>query len=279
MIAADAMSNPKWWWKFIRMPLFVFLAAYLALALAAPWLAQSMLYYPQMGSRRAPAGMKKIRAPDGTDVAVLHLPNPSARFTVWFFHGNAEDLGDLEPFLHQMRDAGFAIFAFDYPGYGHSGGHPAEGTLYAASRVARDYLRNELHVSAARTLIYGRSLGSGPAVQMATEERVGGLVVQSGFMSAYRTLTRWPIVPFDQFQNLAKLPRVLSPVLVMHGEADEVISFRHGEALFAAAREPKQHLWVPGAHHNGFTETAGNSYWQALREFSDACARSGGSSP
>ena len=261
------------------MPLFVILGAYLALAIAAPWLAQGMLYYPQTGSRRAPEGMRKIRAPDGTSVAVLHLPNPSARFTLWFFHGNAEDLGDIEPQLRLIQAAGFAVFACDYPGYGHSEGRPSEAALYAAARTARDYLRNELHVSAAQTLIYGRSLGSGPAVQMAVEERVGGLVVQSGFMSAFRVMTRWPLLPFDQFKNLSKMSRVQCPVLVMHGQADEVISFAHGEALLTAARDPKRHLWVPGAEHNNFFEAAGEKCWQALREFSELCANSGGANP
>jgi len=273
------MTKAAWGWRIIRMPLFVLIGSYLVLVLAAPWLAPGMLYYPQLGSRRAPAGMRTVRGPDGAQVAVLHLPNPSARYTLWFFHGNAEDLGDLEPFLRWMHDAGFAVFAFDYPGFGRSDGHPSEATLYAASRVARDYLRNELHVPAAQTITYGRSVGSGPAVQMAMEERTGGLVVQSGFMSAYRVVTRWPIVPFDQFGNLAKISRVRCPVLVMHGQADDVISFRHGEALFAAAPEPKQHLWVPGAHHNDFIDSAGDSYGRALREFSDLCARSAGASP
>ena len=146
------------------MPLFVIVRAYLALAIAAPWLAQGMLYYPQMGSRRAPEGIRKIRAPDGTSIAVLHLPNPSARFTLWFFHGNAEDLGDIEPQLRLIQAVGFAVFACDYPGYGHSGGRPSEAKLYAAARIARDYLRKELHVSPAQTLIYGRSLGDRKSV-------------------------------------------------------------------------------------------------------------------
>lgn len=271
------MSPSTWGWNLLRLPIVAAFMAYVALAVAAPLLAGSMLYYPQMGSRRAPDGLRKIRGPDGHDVAVLHLPNPQARFTLWFFHGNAEDLGDIEPQLRLIRDAGFAVFALDYPGYGHSGGKPSEASLYAAARVGRDYLRNELHVPAAQTIVYGRSLGSGPAVQMAVEERVGGLVVQSGFMSVFRVVTRWPLLPFDQFKNLAKLPRVSCPVLVMHGQQDEVISFAHGEALLNAAREPKQHLWVPGAAHNNFTEVAGESFWQALRDFSVLCAKTSGS--
>jgi fermentation-respiration switch protein FrsA (DUF1100 family) len=261
------------------MPIVALVIAYAGLVLVALLLADGMIHHPEMTSPRAPVGMTKIRGPDGRNIAVLHLPNPAARFTVWFFHGNAEALGDLEPWLREVHAAGFAVVAWDYPGYGLSEGRPSEAGVYAAARAVRDYLRNELRVPAAQTLLYGRSLGSGPAVQMAIEERVGGLVVQSGFMSAFRVLTRWPLLPFDQFGNLAKLPRVTCPVLVMHGEQDEVIAVAHGEALFAAAPGPKQHLWVAGAHHNDFTEVAGDKLWAALREFSVLCAKTGGATP
>jgi abhydrolase domain-containing protein 17 len=251
---------------------------YVLMAAAVPMLADSLIYHPSYGSRRAPDGMQKIRA--GTDeIAVLHLPNPKARYTLWFFHGNAEDLGNLEPFLLTLRDRGYAVFAFDYPGYGHSTGKPSEPTLYASARAARTHLRDVLKVPAERTVIYGRSLGGGPAVQMAVEERPAGLILQSAFVSAFRVVTRWRLLPFDPFQNLKKIPRVACPVLVMHGRADEVIPFRHGEALFAAAKEPKRSLWISGAAHNDFISVAGRSYWDALREFSAVCAQTGGASP
>jgi fermentation-respiration switch protein FrsA (DUF1100 family) len=259
------------------MLLGVIVICYLAFVIFALLCADGMIHHPELTSRRVVEGQQKIKGPDGTTIAVLHLPNPSARFTVWFFHGNAEDLGNVEPLLRQIRDAGFAVFAADYPGYGHSDGRPTEASFYASSRAARDYLRNTLRVPPERTLLYGRSLGSGPAVQMATEERVGGLVIQSGFMSAFRVLTRWRLLPWDQFNNLAKLPQVSCPVLVMHGQADEVISFAHAEALFAAAAGPKQHLWVPRAGHNSAVDSAGETYWRSLRDFSDLCVRSGAS--
>jgi fermentation-respiration switch protein FrsA (DUF1100 family) len=85
-------------------------------------------------------------------------------------------------------------------------------------------------------------------------------------------VTRVPLLPFDQFKNLGKMARVKSPVLVLHGERDEVISFAHGRALFAAAAEPKRRLWVAGAGHNDLIEVAGERYWDALREFSAVCA-------
>src|SRR5688572_8124144 len=244
---------------------------YLAFAAIARFLAGRALYYPDVASRRAPEGLQKIRDADGEDIAVLHLPNPAARFTIWFFHGNAEDLGDLEPWLRVVRDAGYSVFAFDYPGYGLSGGRPSESNLYAAARTVRTYLREQLSVPAEKTLIYGRSVGGGPAVQIATEERVAGVVLQSTFTSVFRVLTRVRLLPFDYFENERKLARISSPILVMHGEQDEIIPFFHAEMLFAAAKEPKRFYRVPGAAHNDFLLVAGRRYWDVLREFSALC--------
>lgn len=259
--------------------LLVAVAIYAGCAVLARFLAGQALYHPEVASRRAPPAAHQIKGSDGSVVTVLYLPNPSARFTLWLFHGNAEDLGDLAPGLQAWRELGFAVFAHDYPGYGASSGRPTEAGLYAASRVARTYLREELKVPASRTLLYGRSLGGGPAVQLATEENVAGLVLQSAFTSVYRVVTRWRVLPFDLFENERKLPRVSCPVLVMHGRNDEVIPFAHGEALLAAAAGEKSAFFVPGAGHNDFAEIAGARYGEVLREFAESCARAPGVTP
>lgn len=230
------------------------------------------MYFPEYGSRRLPAGAQSVAGDDGTVVSVLHLPNPTARFTVWYFHGNAEDLGDVEPFLRALQAEGFAVFAFDYPGYGHSTGRPSERAVYEAARRARRYLREQLGVPAEKTILLGRSLGGGPATQMAIEEPIAGLVLQSAFTSAFRVVTRVPLLPFDPYVNVRKLPRLRAPVLIMHGDRDEVIPFHHGQALFAAAHEPKRALWISGAQHNDLVAVAGARYWTALRDFSELCA-------
>lgn len=253
---------------------WVMLAAllYAGLALLARLLAARALFHPGMASGRAPAGLERIADADGRDVAVLHLPNPSARYTIWFFHGNAEDLGDVEPELRALRDAGYAVFAHDYPGYGFSAGRPSEAGLHAAARAARRHLRETQRVPADRTILYGRSLGGGSAVQMAAEERVAGLVLQSTFTSIYRVMTQVRLLPFDYFENERKLPGVGCPVLVIHGREDEVIPFGHGEALYAAAREPKRALWIDGAGHNNLAAVAGPRLNAALGEFARLCA-------
>lgn len=266
------MNAARVLWKILRIPLRLGLLLWIVLTLTAPWLAPRLMFHPPRQLQPAPAGMKELKTPAGETVAVLHLPNPQARFTLWYFHGNAETIATCEWWLRELNRAGFSVFAVEYPGYGFSSGQPSEAAIYAANRVARDYLRNELRVTAAQTILYGNSLGGGPAVQASTEEKVAGLVLQGAFMSAYRVKTHWPLVPFDQFKNLAKIPQLDCPVLVMHGREDDVIPFSHGVALYDAVRGPRRHLWVDGARHNNFVNVAGDAYWRALREFAELCA-------
>lgn len=243
------------------------LFAYGSLTLFGVSMVDKMLYHPEIASRAAPSDVIRIPVGEGRSLAALYLPNPQARHTLWFFHGNAESLADCEPFLRELHRQGYAVFAYDYPGYGVSDGTPNESAIYAANAAALRYLRDTLRVPTSRVILFGRSLGGGPATDLATREPVAGLVLQSTFMSVFRVVTGWKLLPFDQFENLRKMPRVTCPVLVMHGTADEVIAFSHGEKLFAAARGPKRALWIEGAHHNDFTDVAGERLWTALREF------------
>jgi abhydrolase domain-containing protein 17 len=115
-------------------------------------------------------------------------------------------------------------------------------------------------------VVHGRSVGAGPALELAARRTVGGVIVESSFVSAFRVLTRIPLLPFDRFPNLRNMREVRAPVLVIHGVRDEVIPVSHGRRLFAAAPEPKLELWVEAAGHNDLVHTAGAAYWQALRE-------------
>ena len=162
---------------------------------------------------------------------------------------------------------GFAVFSYDYQGYGTSGGKPTVSKSYQDIDAAYAYLTEDLAVSPNQIIVYGRSVGGGPSVDLATRQPVAGLILESTFVSAFRALTQVPIYPFDKFENLAKLKRVTCPVLVMHGSEDEVVPFWQGQALFAAAKDPKRSLWVEGAGHNEVMWIAGDRYFAALQEF------------
>jgi fermentation-respiration switch protein FrsA (DUF1100 family) len=244
------------------------LLLYAGLALFGCVAAEQMIFQPQPVSYGADlSGLREVKADDSTPLAVVYLPNTTARFTVFYFHGNAEDLGDAAPMLEALHDTGFAVLAFDYRGYGRSAGRASEKNIYADTRAVFAFAQANLGLTPERTIILGRSVGSGPAVEITVRERVAGLLLISPFMSAFRVLTRVKLLPFDRFDNIAKIGRVHAPFLIFHGTRDEVIPFAHGQNLFAAAPKPKRSVWVEGAGHNDIFEVAGARILSELKIF------------
>jgi abhydrolase domain-containing protein 17 len=185
-------------------------------------------------------------------------------YTILLSHGNAEDLGDLAPLLERLQALGANVLAYDYEGYGVSDGAPSEARLYADVDAAYRYLTVERGVPPEDVIAYGRSLGGGPSVDLASRRPLGGLVLESAFTSVFRVVTRVPIFPGDELRNLSKMGRVRCPVLVMHERRDPVIPFHHGEALFAAAPGPKLRLWVDAEGHADMASVAGDDYDRAI---------------
>ena len=200
-------------------------------------------------------------------IALLHLPNAAARYTILYSHGNAEDLGHTLPTLRALRDQGFGVIGFDYRGYGESSpGPPTARKVLDDAEAAYRYAVGELGVPESRLILYGTSVGSGPAVDLAVGHRPAGLVLQSAFTSAFRVITRVRLLPFDRFPNLSRLKDIQCSVLVIHGTRDEVVPMAHGRRLFEAATGPKLALWVEGAGHNDVLWLAGSRWPEALTE-------------
>ncbi|HYC70559.1 MAG TPA: alpha/beta hydrolase [Opitutaceae bacterium] len=212
----------------------------------------------------------QLTTPDGVKLAARHWANPAAKHTLLWFYGNGEDLGALEAYVTEWVRRGFAVMAVDYRGYGRSGGEPTEAAAYADAALALDWLKNEKGVPASRIVLMGYSLGSGPAVELATREKVAGLILIAPLVSAYRVMTNVPLLPGDKFVNVRKIPRIRCPVLILHGTVDRTVPFWHGKKLFELAPEPKRHLWVEGAGHGDLEDVAGERYWTAIRGFADS---------
>lgn len=229
--------------------------------------ADSMIFLPGPASYQDTVDILKLPVTDNEQISALHLPNPDATYTLLYSHGNAEDLGDIRPVLDRLQSWGFSLFAYDYRGYGTSNGRPSERHAYQDAEAAYRYLTQHLHIPPDQILLYGRSVGGGPAVELATRYPVGGLILESAFTSAFRVVLPIPVFPFDKFPNLQKLQWVSSPVLVLHGKADQTIPLEHGLRLYRAAPDPKQALWVDGAGHNDLTWVAGEQHRQALDDF------------
>ena len=195
-----------------------------------------------------------------------------------WFHGNGGDLGhraeEMALFHHQV---GASVFIFDYQGYGNSEGQPSEQATYLDARAARDYLEGRPDARGKRIVYFGRSLGAAVAVELAVERPPAGLVLVSPFTSL-RDMARLshPLLPFaawaagDRYDSAARIGRIQRPVLIMHGEHDEIVPVQQGKALFQAANDPSTFRLLPGAGHNDTYHAGGPAYWEHLKEFLDS---------
>jgi len=224
-------------------------------------------FFPPRPHYKDTAEFLKLTATDGKTIFAIYLPNKKAKYTVLVSHGNAEDLGTIMPFLRAMHDNGFSVFAYDYHGYGLSSGNPSEYNAYLDVNAAYAYLTKNLKVLPENIISYGHSLGGAVALDLAVREPVAAVILQGAFTTAFRVVTRIPIIPFEKYDNLKKITQLKCPLLVIHGTADSIIAFWHGQKLYESALVPKQFYRVAKAGHNDLLMVAGEKYWQVVKEF------------
>lgn len=265
----DKSSMPELLLSAVRILIFLGIG-YGLLAVGAHFLSLSMIFPRPPVKYALDADHFQITAPDGMKIAARLWANPQAKYTVLYLHGNYEDLGSLNDYVPQIVAHGYAAFAIDYRRYGHSEGIPTEANVAADAMLAYDYLRTKLGIPADRIVIFGYSLGSGPAVELALQRPAAGLILQGAFVSAYRVMTTIPVFPGDKFKNLAKAPHLQMPVMVIHGTADGTVPFWHGEKLYEAITARKQKLFVEGGPHTGLADFTGPRYWDEVRKFTDS---------
>ncbi|MBD2463795.1 alpha/beta hydrolase [Oscillatoria sp. FACHB-1407] len=254
------------WWRLGRSLLLI----YLILCLYIWFTADRKIFLPPAATYSQMSGLVTLQTSDQVSITALYLPNPQATHTLLYSHGNAEDLGIIRPILEQLRQTGLSVLAYDYQGYGTSQGRPSEQGSYRDIEAAYRYLRETLGIPSDRIVIHGRSVGGGPSVYLASQQAIAGLILESTFTSAFRVVLPFNLFPFDKFPNLARLRQVTVPMLVIHGTDDTTIPLWHGETLYAAAPEPKQHWWVEGAGHNDVVLVGGADYGAKVRSFVDS---------
>jgi uncharacterized protein len=260
-------------------------AVLVALLVALGWVALMPLedwfiYYPSRSLDGAPSDLNLpyrdlvFQAEDGVTLHGWWVPGRTGPTWLWL-HGNAGNIGHrLENLALLHEKLGVSVFLFDYRGYGRSGGRPSEAGLYRDGAAALAQVRALPDADPARIVLFGRSLGAAVAVELATREPVRGLILESPFTSiramARLALPGVPLGPLlrTRYDSLAKIECLRAPLLVLHSPTDEVVPYAQGEALYAAAPEPKRfHAIGGGAGHNDTYRRGGEAYWQALHEF------------
>ncbi len=215
-----------------------------------------------------------FEATDGIRLHGWFVPHPQAQTTLLWFHGNAGNISDRLGNLRLLHEiVRTHIFIFDYRGYGQSQGSPSEQGTYKDARAALYYLRSRKDVQPQRIVFFGRSLGAAVAADLASHERSLALILESPFASI-REMARsvfpfLPVGPFlrTRYDVLEKITKVRSPVLVLHGDRDEIVPLEQGKMVFDAASEPKEFYPIPGAHHNDTYATGGKNYFAKLKRF------------
>ena len=228
----------------------IIVVLYICAAFLAYLFSDRLIFLPPSPTYTMSDDITMIPTADGARIALLHLPNPDADYTILYSHGNANDLGGSRRMLERYRSWGYAVVGYDYHGYGVSEGTPSEANAYRDVDAACDFIINELGVAPERIIAVGHSLGGAVAIDLASRRTVGALMVENTFVTAFRVVTRVPIFPFDSFRSIDKINMVRCPVLIVHGTDDGNIPLWHGEKLYDAANEPKRLVTVEGAGHN-----------------------------
>jgi uncharacterized protein len=190
-----------------------------------------------------------------------------SRPTVLLFYGNRMSIAGSQAVFRNLRRMGVNVLVPDYPGYGMSEGVASEGGCYAAADAAYDYLLHRDDVDRRRIVVGGLSLGSGPAVQLASEERVAGLILVVPFTNIRAVghdslpwYLQWAIpllAPYAAFDNLAKIPRVSCPILLVEATNDRVTTAARSEQLAQAVTARLIRVRVE-ADHDGAWRKAQN---------------------
>jgi fermentation-respiration switch protein FrsA (DUF1100 family) len=253
----------------LRRVISGFAFIYVALAGFAWLVSDRLVFRPHPSSYVDGADAIRLHPKDGATVAARFgeaLGGP-ARAVVLYSHGNAEDLGDVKPLLEILRHHQLDVLGYDYEGYGTSSGAPSEAHLESDILAAYEHLTIGRKIDPKRIVVYGRSVGSGPSVWLASTHPVGGLVLESAFASPFRVVTRVRLLPWDPFPNLERMASLKCPVLVIHAEHDELIPFSQGRALFAAAPEPKTFAPMTNAGHADIPFVDEAAYGAAISAF------------
>lgn len=242
---------------------------------------RAMLYYPDrlpadMPPPRWAAGAREVwmETGDGVEIHGLWWPEPEDRPAVLFLHGNAQEAYSWSLVREDLEAMGCRLLLIDYRGYGKSGGTPREAGLYADGRAAMTWLAGQ-GIPPSGTIVFGKSLGGAVACEIARDNPLLGLVLESTFTSLGSVASR--LFPFahmwmpdmEVYDSLSKLPGARCPLLVIHGEMDELIPVEEGVALFEAGNEPKELFLVPGAGHNDVSMVAAGRYGAVLRGWLD----------
>ncbi|MEW6087546.1 MAG: alpha/beta hydrolase [bacterium] len=239
------------------------------------------IYHPQGNFENLPVDYELpaedifFRTKDNITLNGWFFPSPvenASEFSVLYFHGNAGNISHRLPIIEFMHQLGLNVFIFDYRGYGKSEGKPSEEGLYLDGRAAYEYMKSR-NIDPSKIIFYGESLGAAVAIDLAREEKCAGIISVSAFTNirqmAKNTFNFLPFHFFisSKYDNLEKINKVKSPVLIVHGTKDEIVPYSQSGLLFEKANDPKYFHKVEGAGHNDIFNAGKGTFKKIIHLF------------
>lgn len=217
------------------------------------------------------AGVEELalQTPDGETLVAWHAEPAAGRPVILFLHGNAGSIGDRTGRFAAYQVQGFGVLYVSYRGYGGSTGSPSQVGLVSDAVTGFDWIAAR-YQGPQTIAVVGESLGSGVAVQLAAQRKVAALALEAPFTSITDIASsHYWYLPIglllrDKFDSLALIDKIGAPLLVSHGEADSIVPFAMGRALFDAAPEPKEFNALPGLGHEAIAD---ERLWRREMEF------------
>ena len=242
----------------------------------------TLLFFPERklsATPQTPYDELAIETEDGERLHAWWIP--AARRPVGhvlFCHGNGGNIGDRVLHAALLHAVGCDVLLFDYRGYGRSTGRASEEGTYRDARAARAALLDRREVDAGHVLYIGESLGGAVAVALAHEAPPAGLVLVSTFTSVRDIARRhYPFVPAavvpDAYPSLRLVRDLRAPLLVLHGDRDDLVPLMYGQELYDAAPQPKWMHVLAGVGHNDLVERAGDEWAAAIEQFAREVSR------
>ncbi len=242
--------------------IFMLLVAYVFIVIVVYFNQRSLQYFP---ARLSPGKPEDNNVPEMREVYVetedgLKLlswfapPEHKNGKIVVYYHGNAGHIGYRAGKARHFIEAGYGVFLLEYRGFAKNAGRPSEDGFYKDGRAALRWLEAEGYTPA-QYVLYGESIGSGVAVEMAQAIQPRYLILEAPFTSAVDVAKgQYFFLPVDllmkdRYDNIDKIGDITSSLLVVHGDEDAVIPQAQGKKLYERANHPKEFVSINGGHH------------------------------
>jgi len=234
----------------IYYTLILIFTVYLVITLFLYFFQRKLLYYPTTNNYSGDplvVLIEKVKIKTKDNIELLswyHKKNINDYKTILFLHGNAGTLEDRIHKINHFKDIDINFLLLSWRGFSGNNGYPSEKGIYEDARSAVRWLKNKGIVEK-NIIIYGESLGTGAAVEIAQNNDFAGVILESPFTSMIDAgKTKYPFFPVrlllkDKYESDKKIKNIKSPILIMHGEVDRIVPFWMGKKMYKMANEPK----------------------------------------